>query len=240
MQRFSFFNQPPVLFFTFIFFAWLLAAEVKAQTQEAPAAGSAMTKGAWAMQFHINDNFTLSSFAGATLSLKRHYSVNKALRFGLTIGGNFSNDKQSSETETKSETDDNYQNLGFSAKYMIYPAPDKRAKLFFGFGPSVGFSRSKQTQRYTNSQPQFRTENKSTNWSAGLGGMLGVEWFANSQISFMAEYSSFLGYHSARTERANKQEDGSGGFIVSSESFRNVDSFSFSASGVNFGLSVYF
>ncbi len=240
MSRFSFFNRPPVLFFTLTFTVWLLATEVKAQTPEAPAANSAMTKGAWAMQFQINQNFTLSSFQGATLSLKRHYSPSKALRFGLNLGGGFSNEKSRSEFGSQAESDGNNQNLGFACEYIVYPSSDSRAKFFFGTGPSVNFSRSKNTESQGNTQPLLRSINKNTIWSTGFSGVIGVEWFANSQISFLAQYSSFLGYSSARGEAVIEQADGAGGFSVSSKSFRNVDGFNFRASAVNFGLSVYF
>ncbi len=240
MYHFSFFNRPPVLSSTLILAAWLLAAEVKAQTQEASTAGSAMTKGAWAMQFSITDNFRLLPFSGATLSLKRHYSANKALRFGLSLGGNFSTSEDKNPNETQAESDYNNQSIGLVSEYVFYPSSEKSAKLFLGVGPSLGFSRSSETKSIPSIQSQFRGKNVTRIWSAGVIGVLGVEWFANAHISLLAEYSSFLIYSSYHQKRINEQLDGNGGFIVTGESWSNADSFSFRASSVKLGLSVYF
>lgn len=240
MQRFLFSHQSPALPLSFIFAAWLLAAEVKAQTQETQAANNAMTKGAWAMQFQINQDFTLSSFKGATLSLKRHYSPSRALRFGLNLGGSFSNSEEKNSNDTQVEIDGNSQNIGLTSEYVVYPSPEKRAKLFFGVGPSLGFTRSSQTNLNLNTQPRLRAKSTSNTWSMGITGVIGVEWFANSHISFLAEYSSFLGYSSTDGKNSLQERNSDGSFVVVNEFWRNVDSFSLSARSVNFGLSVYF
>lgn len=241
MQRFSFFKSAASL--VLICSVWFLVAGVQAQTQEAPTANSAMTKGAWAMQFHIDNNFTLSSFQGATLSLKRHYSPSRALRFGLNLGGNFSNSEESNLNAPSSEADGNQQSISLQGQYVHYASPQKRAKLFLGFGPSLGLSRFSQTRTLTvTSSPQLQARNKenSSSWSAGVAGVIGVEWFANSHISFLAEYSSFLGYLSNRSESTAESQDENGNFIVVNKSKRNVNSFALNVRAVNFGLSVYF
>lgn len=238
MLRISFFK--PAASLVVIYSVWLLVAEVQAQTQETTTANSAMTKGAWAMQFQINQNFTLSSFQGATLSLKRHYSPSRALRFGLNLGGSFSNNEEKKQNEAPAEIDVNSQNIGLTSEYVVYPSPEKRAKLFFGFGPSFGFARSSQTRLSSNTQPQMRQKNTSSSWSAGIGGVIGVEWFANSHISLLAEYSSFLGYSSHHLKARIEEKDSTGRFVSTNESLINVDSGSFGARSVNFGLSVYF
>ena len=38
----------------------------------------------WAIQFGISSNFTLTNFDGMALSVKRQFSKNLALRFGVT------------------------------------------------------------------------------------------------------------------------------------------------------------
>lgn len=238
MQRFSFFK--PAASLVLIYSVWFLVAEVQAQTQETTTANNAMTKGAWAMQFQINQDFTLSSFKGATLSLKRHYSPSRALRFGLNLGGSFSNSEERRANNTNVESDRNNQSIGLVSEYVFSSSSEKSAKLFFGVGSSLGFSRSSQTQPILISQSQTREKNVTQDWSAGIIGVIGVEWFANAHISLLAEYSSFLGYSSYRRKLIYEQQDSNGGFVVTGESWLNIDSFSFSARSVNFGLSVYF
>ena len=51
-----------------------------AQETQSPLVG-----GAWALQFRVSENFTLSTFEGSVVSLKRHYSPSTALRLGVSL-----------------------------------------------------------------------------------------------------------------------------------------------------------
>lgn len=79
---------------------------VYAQTDELPKIDTknSLLKGAWALQFQINNNFSVSSFQGSTLSAKRHFSNKKAMRFGVSLSGSISEQDQSSIIENEHES----------------------------------------------------------------------------------------------------------------------------------------
>jgi hypothetical protein len=72
--------------------------------------------------------------------------------------------------------------------------------------------------------------------SADVKALLGVEWFASENISFLAEYACYAGYRyaSSESESDRRYPDRE----TKSESTQNM--FRFSSNEVKFGLSVYF
>lgn len=210
------------------------------QTAEAQPAGAknSLVKGAWALQFQINNNFSLSSFQGSTLSAKRHYSNKKAVRFGISLNGSFSDQDQVSRVPgavgPKNEIDENNQSIGVNTQYAIYPSPDKSANFFFGAGPFLQFSRSSRTSTsiFPNNAPSAINQIKNTAWSTGISGVLGVEWFATRTISLLAEYNSTLGYNSSRQTETS---DVFGSWVK-----RTSKGLQLGSGFVKFGLSVYF
>jgi hypothetical protein len=217
------------------------------QTEELPKVDTknSLVKGAWALQFQINNNFSLSSFQGSTLSAKRHYSNKKAIRFGVSLNGSFSDQDQSSEVPgmvgPKNESDENSQSIGINTQYVFYPAPDKSVNFFFGAGPFTQFLRSNRTSTTSSGfSTSTRTKTKGTTWAAGISGVLGVEWFATRSISFVAEYSSNLGYNSASQTDTAEQKTGTSGYTVTNELKRKSKGLQLSSGFVRFGLSVYF
>jgi hypothetical protein len=194
------------------------------------------------LQFQINNNFSLSSFQGATLSAKRHFSNKKAIRLGISLGGGVSDvEDQSNITGATFGRSGNGQSIGINAQYTIYPSPDKSVNVFFGAGPIVGFSRSSSTITSTpDSFSSTRNKAEETTWSAGISGILGVEWFATRNISFIAEYASSLGYNSSNRKETAEQKTNTSDYIMTNEIERHTKGFQFNPNAVKFGLSVYF
>jgi len=117
-----------------------------------------------------------------------------------------------------------------------YPHPQASAKFFWGIGPRVDYSYSKDDYKTVDSGSTLQDrKTRTTSWGVGLSGVLGVEWFANSSISLLAEYgSSALYTYSKRTQ--DESIGPSSGPHVEQKS----RTFTFSPSSVKFGLSVYF
>src|SRR5271157_4544368 len=57
------------------------------QAQDASSECNSLKEGAWALQFGIASNFTLTSFQGTTIAAKYQLSEKNAIRGGLTING---------------------------------------------------------------------------------------------------------------------------------------------------------
>ncbi len=216
---------------------------VYAQTDELPKTDTknSLVKGAWALQFQINNNFSLSSFQGSTLSAKRHFSNKKAIRFGASLSGSISEQDQSSITENEIKSDENGQGILVNTQYAIFPSPEKSANLFFGAGPFAQFSRS---NRISTTSSIFltstRVKTKATTWAAGISGVLGVEWFATRTISLLAEYNSTFGYNSLSESDKTEQKTSTSRYVVVNENKRNIKGLQLGSGFVKFGLSVYF
>lgn len=192
---------------------------------------TSLVAGTWSLQFRITDNFQLSSFQGATISAKRHFSDGRALRLGISLNGSVTDIEkrrtdQSSDSTTSElilRVDENQQYLRFDAQYLIYPSPMKKLNVFIGVGPLFELSRSE-----VSSSGQERI-NKI--WSFGLTTVLGVEWFATNRISILSEYASTLTYDFQISESTY-----SDGKIKNEDELQTL---SFSYTSVRFGLSVY-
>jgi hypothetical protein len=207
-------------------FVLILSAAVTVSADES-ARDNSIEPGSWSIQFSIDDDFQLASFAGSAISLKRHWSEGRALRGGLSFGArtlDTDNSNITPDTSYSTTRDSNQGSVSTNLFYMVYPAPDREVLLFFGAGPIFSYSRTKTNY------PDADRNNYSRIWSAGLAGVFGVEWFASRSISLMAEYTGNFSYISSVKEaysrgRTNKVD----------EQFFNIDS-----TGVRFGLSAYF
>ncbi|HET6569365.1 MAG TPA: hypothetical protein VFG50_15460 [Rhodothermales bacterium] len=206
----------------------LFGLTLPALAQEKPA--TSLRNGAWALQFGVSQNFTLTSFEGSTISAKHHASDNSAWRYGLTLNGEFGSQGAASDESPDSKSKDNHQRLALSIVYISYPDVIERpldvVHLYWGIGPNVSFSRSR-------SQDAAGSSIMTTQGlGAGLGGLIGAEWFVAPRISLTAEYGSALRYE--RNATTIKPDDVYGpGSTVSSNTFGLF------SQGVKFGISVY-
>ena len=199
----------------------------------------AMTAGSWSLQFGIQSSFRLGVFDGYLISCKRHYSPNSAIRLGLTVRGDLADcdddDRWDRGLDFRYKEVDGY-SVSFSlvAAYQYYANPQRRVKLYYTLGPSVGGSRSRSDSEITQNRSGILS--KATTWRysysvyAGLLATLGTEWFVAENISLLAEYGVTIRY------LYGYQEDASGSHFSSDIDRR----FEFIPRGVLFGLSVYF
>lgn len=206
---------------------------------------NSLETGAWALQFQISRNFTLSRFEGSVISAKRHFSDKKALRFGLSLNALISDAEQNSKQFTSdtlrqiltADSDSDVQNIELNVQYLFYPSPEKEINLFLGVGPMVGFNRSNSetgSERGTPNSVESTSQRTSKRWSLGISANLGAEWFATKNISFLAEYGLSLNYIWVKDSRTDK----TAGIVTEAENKSKI--LNLSATTVKFGLSVYF
>lgn len=197
---------------------------------------------AWAVQFSIRDNFTLSSFDGSTISILKHTSLEKAWRYSLTIGANTSNtddkDVVNNIRTSESETDQSSRNISVTALRMTYPNTAARVNLFYGFGPTVTYRSDKNETRRKIPADNYNRILTKTAWNLGGEIVLGVQYLVAKNFGLFAEYGSSLTYN----YRRDKEEtlSGTGDDRVYRIDIRDSKGISFSSLAVKFGLSVYF
>ncbi|MBL7960720.1 hypothetical protein JNL27_10835 [bacterium] len=216
-------------FLIFFVISQLLAQDDKATT--------ALQNKHWALQFHIGSNFSLSSFQGSLISLKRQFSEHSAFRFGVSFGSNISNlDGESrifpvDTIQSKNKTNSNGLTVGIVTQYIRYSPIDENIVAYYGAGPNLSIMHSKYDTESLNNDQTTRTNS----WGAGLNGVFGVEWFVKKNLSLSAEYAGSIDYNFSHQKNTSKYI---GGPTYINES--NSHGFNFGSNYVNFGLSVYF
>ena len=136
-----------------------------------------LQQGVWALQFQIKENFTLSAFEGTTLSVKRHTSATRAWRLGVSLGATFEN----SDSEDGDQSKVDRQQIALIGHYLFYPTLKDPIHLYVGPGLRGAYSRAstKNEQRRPNGELILLADGSVFEWTVGLSGTLGVEWFAN-------------------------------------------------------------
>jgi opacity protein-like surface antigen len=229
--------------------AGLLLAAVPARAQDSTNVWtSPRVKGAHSMQFTINQNFTLSSFEGASFSLQRQVTKRSANRFGLSfelhVGDNGQLSSASDTASSVSQSSDNDFGGGsveLSAHRIVYSDPARRMSFYGGLGPFASYRRAHDHSR--NQGPagpasydyvQSRTLNE---WAVGLDGLLGVDWAIGSHLALLAEYSTQLSYSSGHQDLELHQTSPVESFHEATSEHKST---TFSSGGVHFGISAYY
>ncbi len=199
-----------------------------------------MEKGSWSLLFQVDQNFRLTSFEGMTISCKRHYSPISAVRLGLSISANNTDQESksipSAEVPTRSTLHGrSYYSVSAEFLKLGYPLRNSAVNLYYGFGPDVSyrFQRSEDElgEGFPEDQIGLKRFNESRIWSVGLAGILGVEWFPAKHIGLMAEYGMLAYYQNESNENSNYE---------GSKNISDEDSFVLSNRAVKLSLAVYF
>ena len=189
-----------------------------AYAQDTLSERSSLKADAWAMQFGISSNFTLTSFQGSTIALKYQLSDKSAIRGGITINGSTNN---GNSTTTYSVADTNAgsapvnsssdaANVSFVVQYLWYANPNGPVHFYGGLGPSISYSYSNSSSGnsyfytneyydtgyyyYYNYTEKISSKSNSIQWGVGLTGSVGLEWFACQWLSIRAEYGESIQY----------------------------------------------
>ncbi|MGE5680733.1 MAG: outer membrane beta-barrel protein [Bacillota bacterium] len=244
-------NAVIVLFLSIVFFNQSIFS------QSAQTGTEGVSDSSRALQFQIGSNFTLSSFQGATISSKHHFTKEKALRLGLSIATGSSDQDQTADRSlgdslvnisTGKTTNTSY-SIQLSAQYVYYFNPKDKVLIYTGAGPSIGYDYMKRSSDLDGKSPGSypvqsvsRGEEKTTSWSPGISGVVGVEWFAAKNISFLAEYGLVCRYFWSNYELKNFSQTvyPTSQPYMENNSKTESSGWSIANSGVKFGLTVYF
>ena len=227
------------------------------QAQEQTTETNSLKPGAWALEFGITNNFTLSSFQGTTISAQYQCSATSAWRAGIGIIGNTQNSTgQQSPIPGDTITNSNSNNgssssegISLKIQHLWYTNSEGITHFYAGVGPMVSYSHSHSNQQLMGSSNNLSngtwntdiTINTSNTWSVGASALAGVEYFPVHVFSLHAEYGTSIAYQEQKTESASQSADNYGypnstGLNISSSSHL----WSLNNGTVSFGISVYF
>lgn len=196
---------------------------------------NSLEKGAWAVQFGIDKDFTVTNFSGASFTIKRHFSKNIALRFGTGMYFVDSDQTVSNQYDTTFYSigeNRNDNEFNFNLLMIYYFNPNKEFNMYGLAGPvfSYGFGKS------SNYDENHLYNQTYKSISAGGQFGFGAEYFIFKSFSVFAEYNAEVVSRQENYYLNDIQVDNN--FSASINSERTVTSFSFNK--VRFGLSVYF
>jgi outer membrane protein W len=196
----------------------ILSSQLIAQEDTTSCEQNSLKPGMWALQYTVGYDLSLQSWAQGQLCAKKQVSNNSAIRAVIGL-------------RTKIE-DGNYSyryhgyGIDISGLYQYYSNPFSLLKFYYGVGPILSYSWTKEENPSSSYQKLY----KNNSVSCGISGILGVEWFVNKSISFLAESSSSAKYSWYRNE-----------YIDNSGERKNTrKSFSISDVGSRLGISLYF
>jgi hypothetical protein len=187
-----------------------------------------------ALQFQIDENFTLKDFQGALISFKKHLGNSRALRVGLSTGFQLYTDECHPEgtcSEVR-KTDCHNFSLGIYSQYLFYSKSNSGTQFFGGAGPTIEYSRRK-------SDIEYKRYNNITDKSGcvkyhiqgGLSGVMGVEWLFRENMSLSAEYGMHFSYNYSKLKVTRDDE-----FKIENTN----KSWRLESNPIKFGLSIYF
>jgi hypothetical protein len=198
-----------------------LSAQIYGQTDSIQ---SSLKKGTYAVQFQIASNFSLSSFDGGLISIKKQISDTKAWRLGISLNAMHSEIRNQTNPDSLNypkKSNQSVAKIQFFGSFQKYFVAKKTIHAYYGYGIMLGFSHNGSNDNME---------------SIGPLGYLGVEWFPHESISISGEYSCMgeFDYHVIKTTYPPYHT--AGDIIIKTK----IYSFSLNQQPVKLGVSVYF
>lgn len=196
---------------------------------------NSLTKGSWSIQFEVGWNLQVQAFEELAISLKRHFSKEHAVRFGVGLRIRATDDNVNhlyiDSSKSYGTLNQRFYSVVITGNYLIYPRPEAVINLYFGFGPrgTYFYRKDEYLSRYLESYV-------SKGWSAGINGVVGCEWFAVHYISFFAEYNANAQYLQNDVDRILYGDNRT----VLETYTTNSKGFEFNGNTAKLGLSLYF
>lgn len=190
-----------------------------------------------ALQFQIDENFTLKDFQGALISFKKHLGNSRALRVGLSTG--FQLNTLNSEVYHPEDTlssvrkiDDHDFSLGIFSQYLFYSKSNSGIQFFWGAGPTIGYSRkTSDIENKISNNIIDKAGYVEYHIQGGLSGVMGVEWLFRENMSLSAEYGMYFSYNYSKFKTTQNDK-------IKSENINK--SWRLGSNSIKFGLSIYF
>ena len=200
--------------------ALVLAATPPALAQDGDPDDTPLRAGARALVFGIDPTAGLTGIGG-TVGVKWHRSEARAVRLALTANGDVS---------FGDERDEQSATAGASVLFLSYARPRTQIYVYHGLGPtaSVFYRRSAFDRDGQTASGSFAVA------SAGVAGVVGVEWPVSSAISLTGEYGAAL--QATYSHESREQQGGGQTFEGSNDAFGA----SLSSRGATAGVNVYF
>ncbi len=212
-----------------------------------------LTEGSRALQFQIGSNFQLSQFQGNVISYKRHRTDHSAWRIGVSLEGSLSRSDMENEDIRLSdgstdvqEAEQTGRNLEITIRPQLqrYLPTGRTIRPYFSYGALAGYSYEySESKDYLVQQESavLRNEREITQHGVRVGvtANYGVEWFATSSISFLAEYGADLYYRYSNLESVQTYNVG-GEQELERRRSGNMHALFLSPRSVRFGISAYF
>ena len=185
----------------------------------------------FALQFQIEEHFSIRDFHGTLISGKYHINQKSAIRIGI----GFTLKNQDNKTEQKQFASNTWNEkmkknisdyyMQINMQYLRYLSNIADTKLYIGAGPFWDYN------SLENSNITLGFTEKNEFWRIGLKIIIGIEYFVVKNISFSGEYSpSFCYFHNESHEKND-----------SSVYFRNTSSgYQIDNEKVRIGISIYF
>jgi opacity protein-like surface antigen len=219
-----------IYFFSLLFFILALTNTTSAQSSYLDS-----LDGKFALQFQINENFTLTNFQGSTFSGKYHPGTRSALRLGFSISFEDANRDQKTILEDTLKynqiNSSNSVGFGMNLQYLDYLLTTDNIGFYLGTGPSFGFSTFNEEFEYLAADNTVEKGSRSSdNFIVGLDAIAGVEWSFAKNMTLSAEYviKFYYTHSSENSQTSNKNEE------------HTFESFRLTGNYINFGISVYF
>jgi hypothetical protein len=228
--------------------------------QEQTTETNSLKPGAWALQFGISNNFTLSSFQGATISAKYQSSATNAWRAGVTINASSGNNT-SLQSPIQDDTISNLsssngssttESVSLKVQYIWYVNMEGMTHFYTGVGPLIAYNHYYNNQQSSgssnySSNNEWNIQNSSTtsnSWSVGASAAAGVEYFPVHVFSLHAEYGASLAYQQQKAEAtsrsANNYSNYSNAISTGTNTSSSSHGWALNNANLSFGLSVYF
>ncbi|OGC01651.1 hypothetical protein A2V82_05520 [candidate division KSB1 bacterium RBG_16_48_16] len=208
----------------------------------------------WALQFQIVDNFRLIPFNGSTISAQKYFSDRKAIRLGLRLAFEDSEDEATSNLKTPLQRNNDMTadrksfDITMTAQIMFYSLPKNNVSLYFGIGPLLeyGYGKHEATTRSSASDTLrvMQTIDATRDmWQMGLAPGIGVEYSILKSVSLVAEYSSEMAYFKSTQKSSQEREalnPGTDAEYTTSNDKKESKGFIWGPDNVKFGVTVFF
>jgi hypothetical protein len=151
----------------------LVRASLAADGSTDTAARNSLRAGAWALQFEVNDPLLNVVPLSGSVSLKRQFSPQSALRFGIGIAASTRTTNPAVDLEPEAETDEDAYRISLELLYQRYFNPGDILNVYVAAGPFGSAERRTGEGDFV----YYRAEETTTSWTAGGMVALGGEWF---------------------------------------------------------------
>ena len=217
---------------------------------------NSLKAGAWALQFGVGGNFTLSSFQGTSIAAKYHFTNRTAVRAGVTLYGAIGDGTSSNSSEQgatnmssgSSGSSSNSVTTILNIQYLWYLNSSAPVQFYLAIGPSIAYSHTSSDEdgtainSYASSYVTRSTSvNRFNQFAIGASGAAGVEWFPATWISLRAEYSEGIKYQWSSAKSTHTTTNSLPDVPVSTLSTSTTGKgWALNDQGVSFGLNIYF